>query len=58
MHREPREYDLHALVSPSLVFVYLHLTIQPTSSIPSSVVEIGGLYLKAAKKLPKVSAIK
>jgi len=57
MYKEPREYDLHAPISPSLVFVNRHFTIEPASSIPSNVVEIGGIHLKPAKKLPKVSAV-
>ncbi|XP_060863129.1 LOW QUALITY PROTEIN: UDP-glucosyltransferase 2-like [Metopolophium dirhodum] len=52
---EPREYDLHAPITPSLVFINRHFTIEPASSIPSNVVEIGGIHLnlKATKKLPK-----
>jgi len=56
MYKEPREYDLHAPIPPSLVFVNRHFTVEPASSIPSNVVEIGGIHLKPAKKLPKVSA--
>ncbi|KAL4120280.1 hypothetical protein QTP88_013002 [Uroleucon formosanum] len=52
-YKEPREYDLVAPVPPSLVFVNRHFTIEPASSIPSNVVEIGGIHLKPAKKLPK-----
>jgi len=57
MYKEPREYDLHAYIPPSLVFVNRHFTIEPASPIPSNVVGIGGIHLKAPKKLPKVSAI-
>ncbi|XP_001950151.1 UDP-glucuronosyltransferase 2B18 [Acyrthosiphon pisum] len=53
MYNEPREYDLHAPIPPSLVFVNRHFTIEPASPIPSNVVEIGGIHLKATKKLPK-----
>ncbi|CAI6373121.1 unnamed protein product [Macrosiphum euphorbiae] len=57
MYKEPREYDLYAPIPPSLVFVNRHFTVEPASSIPSNVVEIGGIHLKPAKKLPKVSAV-
>ncbi|CAI6345544.1 unnamed protein product [Macrosiphum euphorbiae] len=55
----PREYDLHAPIPPSLVFVNRHFIIEPASPISSNVVEIGGIHLnlKATKKLPKVSAV-
>jgi len=56
-YKEPREYDLYAPISPSLIFVNRHFTVEPASSIPSNVVEIGGNHLKPAKKLPKVSAV-
>jgi len=56
---EPREYDFHAPILPSLVFVNKHFTIEPASPIPSNVVAIGGIHLnlKTTKKLPKVSLI-
>ncbi|XP_001944591.2 UDP-glucuronosyltransferase 2B15 [Acyrthosiphon pisum] len=52
---EPKEYDLHAPIPPSLVFINSHFTIEPASPIPSNVVAIGGIHLnlKATKKLPK-----
>ncbi|XP_001948228.2 UDP-glucuronosyltransferase 2C1-like [Acyrthosiphon pisum] len=53
MYKEPREYDLYAPIPPSLVFVNRHFTVEPASSIPSNVVEIGGIHLKPAKKLTK-----
>jgi len=56
-YKEPREYDLYAPIPPSLVFINRHFTIEPASSIPSNVIEIGGIHLKAAKKLPKVSVV-
>ncbi|CAI6346704.1 unnamed protein product [Macrosiphum euphorbiae] len=51
----PREYDLHASIPPSLVFVNRHFIIEPASPISSNFVEIGGIHLnlKATKKLPK-----
>ncbi|CAI6344338.1 unnamed protein product [Macrosiphum euphorbiae] len=51
----PKDYDLHAPIPPSLVFVNRHFTIEPASPISSNVVEIGGIHLnlKATKKLPK-----
>ncbi|XP_022164267.1 UDP-glucuronosyltransferase 2C1-like isoform X3 [Myzus persicae] len=52
-YKEPREYDLYAPIPPSLVFVNRHFVMEPASPIPSNVVEIGGIHLKAAKKLPK-----
>ncbi|KAF0721570.1 UDP-glucuronosyltransferase 2B2-like, partial [Aphis craccivora] len=52
--KEPQEYDLHAPIPPSLIFVNRHFTIEPASPIPSNVVEIGGIHLKTPKKLPKV----
>jgi len=57
MHTEPKEYDLHEPIPPSLIFVNRHYTVEPASPIPSNVVEIGGIHLKAAEKLPKVRAI-
>uniref|UniRef100_A0A2H8TGW4 UDP-glucuronosyltransferase 2B13 n=1 Tax=Melanaphis sacchari TaxID=742174 RepID=A0A2H8TGW4_9HEMI len=54
---EPQEYDLHAPIPPSLIFVNRHFTIEPASPIPSNVIEIGGIHLKTPKKLPKVRAI-
>jgi len=56
-YKEPREYDLYAPISPSLVFVNKHFTVEPASPISSNVVNIGGIHLKAANKLPKVSAV-
>ncbi|XP_027847755.2 UDP-glucosyltransferase 2-like [Aphis gossypii] len=50
---EPQEYDLYAPIPPSLTFVNRHFTIEPASSISSNVVGIGGIHLKAPKKLPK-----
>ncbi|XP_022164264.1 UDP-glucuronosyltransferase 2B37-like isoform X2 [Myzus persicae] len=52
-YKEPRDYDLYASIPPSLIFVNRHFTMEPASPIPSNVVEIGGIHLKAAKKLPK-----
>jgi len=54
---QPQEYDLHAPISPSLIFVNRHFTIEPASPIPSNVVDVGGIHLKAPKKLPKVRTI-
>ncbi|KAF0721397.1 UDP-glucuronosyltransferase 2B2-like [Aphis craccivora] len=54
---EPKEYDLHAPIAPSLIFVNRHFTIEPASPIQSNVVEIGGIHLKAPRKLPKVRTI-
>jgi len=56
---EPREYDLHTPIPPSLVFVNRHFTIEPASPISSNVIPIGGIHLnlKATKKLPKVSDV-
>ncbi|XP_022164366.1 UDP-glucuronosyltransferase 2B2-like [Myzus persicae] len=53
MYKEPRDYDLYAPIPPSLVFVNRHFTMEPASPIQSNVVEVGGIHLKAAKKLPK-----
>ncbi|CAH1709686.1 unnamed protein product [Aphis gossypii] len=50
---EPQEYDLYAPIPPSLIFVNRHFTIEPASPIQSNVVEIGGIHLKAPRKLPK-----
>nr|ATN96049.1 UDP-glucuronosyl transferase 344B7 [Myzus persicae] len=52
-YKEPKEYDLYAPIPPSLVFVNRHFTMEPASPVQSNVVEIGGIHLKAAKKLPK-----
>lgn len=52
---DPQEYDLYAPIPPSLTFVNRHYTVEPASSISSNVVGIGGIHLKAPKKLPKVS---
>lgn len=46
-------YDLYEPIPPSLIFVNRHFIIEPASPIPSNVVEIGGIHLKAPKKLPK-----
>ncbi|KAF0708291.1 UDP-glucuronosyltransferase 2B2-like, partial [Aphis craccivora] len=50
---DPQEYDLYAPIPPSLIFINRHFTIEPTSPIPSNIIEIGGIHLKAPKKLPK-----
>lgn len=56
-HTEPKEYDSHAPIPPSLIFVNRHFTIEPASPTLPNVVEVGGIHLKAAEKLPKVRAV-
>lgn len=51
-----KEYDLLDPVPPSLVFVNRHYISDAPSPVPRNVVDVGGIHLKAAKSLPKVSA--
>lgn len=51
----PKEYDLLDPVPPSLVFVNRHFISDAPSAVPKNVVDVGGIHLKAAKSLPKVS---
>jgi len=51
---EPQEYDLHTPIPPSLIFINRHFTIEPANPISSNVIDVGGIHLKAPKKLPKV----
>jgi len=53
-YTDPKKYDFIKLISPSLIFVNRHFLTDAPSSKPTNVINIGGIHLKAAQKLPEV----
>lgn len=52
---DPRPYDSRTPAPPSLVFVNGHFVSDPAKPTPANVVNVGGLHLKPAGKIPRVS---
>lgn len=53
----PKPYDMVAPVQPSIAFVNSHFISDAARPIPSNVVNVGGIHLKPAKKIPQVSVV-
>lgn len=52
-YTDPKQYDLIESTTPSLIFANRHFITDVASPIPTHVVNIGGIHLKAAQKLPE-----
>lgn len=52
---DPKPYDSHPSVPPSLVFVNGHFVSDASKPIAPNVISVGGLHLKPAQKIPQVS---
>jgi|UniRef100_A0A2S2Q5R3 glucuronosyltransferase len=53
-YSEPKEYDLIQPVTPSLVFVNGHFISEAPKPLAANVINVGGIHLKAPKRLQKV----
>lgn len=56
-YSEPKEYDFISPITPSLMFVNGHFISEAPRPLATNVVNVGGIHLKAAKRLPKVRKI-
>lgn len=54
-YTESKPYDVASLDKPSLIFVNSHYISEASRPYPPHVIQVGGLHLKPAKKLPAVS---
>ncbi|XP_022181664.1 UDP-glucuronosyltransferase 2B2-like isoform X2 [Myzus persicae] len=52
-YTDPKQYDLIEPISPSLIFANRHFITDVASPTPTNVIDIGGIHLKTAQKLPE-----
>ncbi|KAL5234812.1 hypothetical protein ACI65C_002222 [Semiaphis heraclei] len=52
---DPRPYDLAPTVNPSIIFQNSHYITESSRPVTPNVVYVGGIHLKPAKTIPKVS---
>lgn len=54
-YTEPKEYDLHTPIPPSIILTNGHYISDAPTPIPSNVINVGGIHFNASKKIPSVS---
>lgn len=52
---DPKPYDNSPFVSPSIIFQNTHYITEAARPVPPNFIDIGGIHLKTAKDIPKVS---
>lgn len=52
---DPSPYDISPKVSPSIIFQNSHFISERAKPVTSNLIDIGGIHLKPAKTIPKVS---
>lgn len=54
-YTDPRPYDQSPAVSPSMIFQNTHYITEASRPVAPNVIDVGGIHLKPAKTIPKVS---